>query len=66
MKISSVKIKFLICIHETPSETATEKKTWQTATIEKDDCTFSVVYSSLKIKSKAHIFENVFKIPWNM
>ena len=32
-----------------------EKKTWQTATIDKDDCTFSVVYSLLKIKSKAYI-----------
>ena len=37
-----------------------EKKTWQTATIDKDDCTFSVVYSLLKIKSKAYIFENIF------
>ena len=43
-----------------------EKKTWQTATIDKDDSTFSVVYSFLKIKSKAYIFKNVFKIPWNM
>ena len=40
-----------------------EKKTWQTVTIDKDYCTFSVVYSLLKIKSKAWIFENVFKIP---
>ena len=31
--------------------------------IDKDDCTFSVVYSLLKIKSKAYIFENIFKIP---
>ena len=43
-----------------------EKKTWQTATVDKDDCTFSVVYSLLKIKSKAYIFENILKIPWNM
>ena len=40
------------------------EKTWQTATIDKDDCTFSVVYSLLKIKSKVHKFENIFKIPW--
>ena len=40
-----------------------EKKTWQTATIDKDDFTFSVVYSLLKIKSKTYIFENIFKIP---
>ena len=32
-----------------------EKKTWQTATIDKDDSTFSVVYSFLKIKSKTYI-----------
>ena len=31
--------------------------------IDKDDYTFSVVYSLLKIKSKANIFENIFKIP---
>ena len=42
------------------------KKTWQTATIDKDDSTLSVAYSFLKIKSKAYIFKNVFKIPWNM
>ena len=30
--------------------------------IDKDDCAFSVVYSLLKIKSKAYIFENIFKI----
>ena len=40
-----------------------EKKTWQTARIDKDDCAFSVVYSLLKIKSKAYVFENIFKIP---
>ena len=34
--------------------------------IGKDDCTFSVVYSLLKIKRKVYIFENIFKIPWNM
>ena len=39
------------------------KKTWQTATIDKDDSTLSVAYSFLKIKSKAYIFKNVFKIP---
>ena len=44
---------------------STEKK-WQTATIDKDDCIFSVVYSFLKIKSKAYVFENIFKIPWNL
>ena len=42
------------------------KKAWQTAMIDKDDCTFSVVYSLLKIKSKANIFENIFEVPWNM
>ena len=31
-------------------------------TIDKDDCAFSVVYSLLKIKSKAHIFEKIFTI----
>ena len=31
-------------------------------TIDKDDCAFSVVYSLLKIKSKAYIFENIFTI----
>ena len=31
--------------------------------IDKDnDCAFSVVYSLLKIKSKAYIFENIFTI----
>ena len=33
---------------------------------DKDDFTFSVVYSLLKIKIKAYIFENIFKIPQNM
>ena len=45
---------------------STEKKTWQTVMIDKDDCTFSVVYSLLKIKTKSYIFENIFKVPWNM
>ena len=31
-------------------------------TIDKDECAFSVVYSLLKIKSKAYIFENTFTI----
>ena len=31
--------------------------------IDKDDCTLSVVYSLLKIKNEAYIFENIFKIP---
>ena len=44
----------------------TEKKTWKTATIDQDDFTFSVVYSLLKIKSKAYIFENISKVSWNM
>ena len=43
-----------------------KKKTWQTATINKGDCTFSVVYSLLKIKSKANIYEIIFEKPWNM
>ena len=30
--------------------------------IDKDDFAFSVVYSLLKIKSKAYIFENIFTI----
>ena len=34
-----------------------EKKTLQTATIDKDNCTFSVVYSLLKTKSKTHILK---------
>ena len=34
--------------------------------IDKADYTLSVVYSLLKIKSKAYIFENILKIPWNM
>ena len=38
------------------------KKTWQTVTIDKDDCAFSVVYSLLKIKRKACISENIFTI----
>ena len=46
------------------------EKTWQT--IEKDGCTFSVVYSLLEMKSKVYIYiyiyivENIFKIPWSM
>ena len=40
-----------------------KKKTWQTVTIDKDDFTFSVVYNSLKIKGKANVFQNIFKIP---
>ena len=39
-----------------------EKKPSQTVTINKDDCAFSVVYSLLKIKSKAYISENIFTI----
>ena len=46
--------------------TSIEKKTWQTAMIDEDDCTFSDVYSLLKINSKVYIFENIFKILWNM
>ena len=42
------------------------KKKWQTVTIDKDDCTVSVVYSLLKIKSKAYISKNIFEILWNM
>ena len=38
---------------------STKKKTSQTVTIDKDDCAFSVVYSLVKIKSKAYIFENI-------
>ena len=38
---------------------STEKRTWQTVTIDKNNCNFSVVYSLLKMKSKAYIFENV-------
>ena len=34
--------------------------------IDKDDFTFSVVYNLLKIKSKASMFENIFKIPYNL
>ena len=30
--------------------------------MDEDDCTVSVVYSLLKIKSKAYIFKNIFKI----
>ena len=30
---------------------------------DKDNDTFSVVYSLLKIKSKANIFENIFEVP---
>ena len=40
-----------------------KKKTWQTATVDKDDFTFSFVYNLLKIKSKAYVFEIIFKIP---
>ena len=40
-----------------------KKKTWQTVVIDKDDCTFSVVYSLLKIKSIAYIFKYIFEIP---
>ena len=40
-----------------------KKKTWQTATVDKDDFTFSSVYNLLKIKSKAYVFEIIFKIP---
>ena len=43
-----------------------EKKIWQTVTIDKDDCTFLVVYGLLKVKSKANIFGNIFEIPWDM
>ena len=39
------------------------KKTWQTVTINKDDFTFPVVYNLLKIKGKANVFENIFKVP---
>ena len=39
------------------------KRTWQTVMIDKGDCTFSVIYSLLKIKSKADIFENIFENP---
>ena len=31
-----------------------KKKTWQTVTSDKDNCTFSVVHNLLKIKSKAY------------
>ena len=41
-------------------------KKWQTAMIDKDDFTFSVVYSLLKRKGKAYVFENILKIPNNM
>ena len=40
-----------------------KNKRWQTVTIDKDDFTFSVVYNLLKIKGKAYVFENIFKIP---
>ena len=43
-----------------------ENNICQTAMIDKDDCTFSVVYSLLKMKSKIYIFQNIFKIPWNI
>ena len=43
-----------------------EKKIWQTVTIDKDDCTFLVVYSLLKVKSKVNIFGNIFEIPWDI
>ena len=42
------------------------KKTWQTATFDKDNGTFSVINNLLKIKSKENIFENIFETPWNM
>ena len=32
------------------------EKTWQTRTIDKDDCFFSVLYSLLEIKSKVYIY----------
>ena len=35
------------------------EKTCQTATVDKDNCTFSVVYSLLKIKSKVYIYINL-------
>ena len=38
---------------------STDKKTSQTVMIDKDDCIFSVVYSLMKIKSKAYIIENI-------
>ena len=31
-----------------------------------ENITFSVVYSLLKRKGKAYVFENIFKIPWQM
>ena len=31
--------------------------------MDKDDCTISVFYNLLKIKSKTNIFENIFEIP---
>ena len=34
---------------------STGKGTWQTAMINKDDCTLSVVYSLIKIKGKAYV-----------
>ena len=40
-----------------------KKQIWQTATIDKADCTLSDVCNLLKIKSKAYIFENILKIP---
>ena len=43
---------------------STEERTWQTVTMYKNDYSFSVVYSLLKMKNKANIFENIFKIPW--
>ena len=43
-----------------------EKKTWQAAAIDKDDFTISVVYSLLKIKSKAYISKTIFEILRNM
>ena len=42
------------------------KKTWQAAAIDKDDFTISVVYSLLKIKSKAYVSKTIFEILWNM
>ena len=43
---------------------STEGRTWQTVTMYKNDYSFSVVYSLLKMKNKANIFENISKIPW--
>ena len=42
------------------SDWISTEKTSQTVMINKDDCAFSVVYSLLKIKSEAYIFENIY------